>query len=386
MLDNLHYFDGTSPMHRAWLEISPGVIESNVKEIKKRLGKECLLMAVVKADGYGHGAETVSRAAIKGGANYLGVATLFEGVQIRKADINVPILILGNLITREELNSCFEWNLMPTLCSLSEAKICNEIAHKGNNKFRAHVKFDTGMTRLGCNFDDAFDFIEAIYRMDNIELAGVYSHLALADISFSEYASQQTERQKLDFQRIGLVLKSQNPNLCIHLANSAGTILDPSFHYDMVRVGLVLYGCSPFVSGAPQWDLKPALSVKAKVTFLRDVQEGVGVSYGHHYVTSRPSQLAVIGIGYADGINRALSGKISAIFKGNFLPQVGAITMDQLIVDVTSVPQIKLGDTVTLLGEEQNKSITLREWSEKSDIIPWEILCGFRNRLPRVII
>lgn len=172
----------------------------------------------------------------------------------------------------------------------------------------------------------------------------------------------------------------------MHLANSAGTLRDKDLHFDMVRVGLALYGYSPFSKFKNNFSLEPALAVRARVTLVRDVPSNTGVSYGHTFKTNRPSRLAVVGIGYADGISRSLSGKISVLIDGNFYPQVGSITMDQLVIDLTDRPDVPVGSVVTLLGVDGHSAITPYQWSEATGSIPWEILCGFKYRLPRVVI
>ncbi len=370
--------------NRAWLEINHKNIELNTLKIKEILSKECLLMAVVKADGYGHGAVTVAKAAMKGGANQLGVATLQEGIELREAGIESPILVLGSLIDIEELKACLDWNLMPTLSDAREINVCKDIAKKKNQIFSVHLKFDTGMSRLGCSTKEAPRLISLINNARHLSLKGLYSHLALADEGKSKNCKNFTNKQIEEFEKI--IFKAPNNRVCFHLANSAGTLINNKIHYDMVRVGLAIYGYSPFRDGNNILGLKPALSVKAKITLIRDVAKGVGVSYGHQFITERPSRLAVVAIGYADGINRSLSGKMSVICNGQLFPQVGAITMDQLLIDITNSTGIEIGSVVTLLGNQGKQAVTANEWVSLSGLIPWEILCGFKHRLPRVVI
>jgi len=371
---------------RAWLEVDPSAIEKNAWNIKQCISQSCILMAVVKADGYGHGAETVAKAALKGGAVQLGVATLQEGIDLREAGINCPILVLGNLINQDELSACINWRLMPTISSLKEVSICESIAEQSNQKFPFHLKIDTGMTRLGCEFEEAPKLIEIIDSSPNLILKGLYTHLALADEESSNRGSLITAQQKNRFEKIVNNLSDKRDSVCCHLANSAGTLRESGLHFDMVRIGIALYGYSPIKNFKFNLSLKPALSVKARVTFIRSVSSGIGVSYGHKFITKRQSRLAVVGIGYADGVSRALSGKISVLINGKKYPQIGAITMDQLIVDITEDKDIRVGSIVTLLGSDGYESISPYQWSEASGSIPWEILCSFKHRLPRVII
>ncbi len=371
---------------RAWVEVFPEAIKSNTEEIRNILSEDCLLMAVVKADGYGHGSVTVAKAALAGGASNLGVATLQEALDLRKAGIQSPILVLGNLINIDDLNICLQLDLMPTLSNCREALLCQEIALSQGKSWKVHIKVDTGMTRLGCDFDHVYDLISLVDKLENLNLHGLYSHLALADGSLNSCEETVTLQQQEKFQKLLSRISSRKKPLCRHLANSAGTFRDQSLHLDMVRVGLALYGYSPFENFANDCSLKPALAVRARVTLIRDVPAGTGVSYGHTFVTQRRSRLAVVGIGYADGINRALSGEMFVLIDGELFPQIGSITMDQLVIDITARPDIEVGSVVTLLGEDGASVITPYQWSQITGSIPWEILCSFKYRLPRVVI
>ncbi len=380
--------DKIDPRQRAWIEIKPEAIEANVLEIRRHLlPSNCSLMAVVKADGYGHGALTVAKAALKGGAANLGVATLQEGLDLRQAGISAPILLLGNLTNSQEINICMNWDLMLTISSFEEIQLCQKLANKEAQNISVHLKVDTGMTRLGCDLQDADQLIRMIERSENIILKGLYSHLALADGDFPGKGRKVTFLQKEKFDKLLNSLEIKNKSIIRHLANSAGTLRDCGISYDMVRVGIALYGYNPLGEQLTKTiSLKPALSVKARITMIKKVPSGTGVSYGHTFVTDRPSILAVVAIGYADGVARALSGKISVLIEGKLFPQVGAITMDQLIIDITEDSSIKTGTVVTLLGSDDNKCLSPYEWSELSGSIPWEILCSFKYRLPRVIV
>ena len=376
----------SDPIGRAWVEVDSKAIENNARVLKKFIGEDCFLMAVVKADGYGHGAETVAKSALIGGADSLGVATLEEGIELRKAGFKCQILILGNLIHKEELYSAFCWDLIPTISGIREAIICNNIAENNHKKFFIHLKVDTGMTRLGCGCDEVKELIGKIDSLENISLKGIYSHLAIADKDLENM--NKTNFTKIQLNRFKKVLKdlgTRNKLLCKHLANSAGTLLDSRLHFDMVRVGLSLYGYFPANNSESSLRLKPALTVRARVTLVREVEKGTGVGYGHFFKTQRKSKLAVVAIGYADGVSRNLSGKISALIDGVLVPQVGAIAMDQMVFDITDKSEIKTGQVLTLLGNDGEACISPQSWCDLSGTIPWEILCGFRNRLPRVV-
>ena len=381
-----YLLSNSDPRQRAWLEVDVSAIESNARYLKDLIGSECNLMAVVKADGYGHGAVTVSKAALIGGASILGVATLQEGIELREAGLQCPILLLSNITNVNQFSYCIHWNLTPTLSSVREALLCQNLAESSRKIFNVQLKVDTGMTRLGCDLSEVIEIFQAINSLKNLNVEAVYSHLALADESLEDKGEAVTAIQQKRFEKVVNSLLPYKKSLYFHLANSAGTLRNLSLHYDMVRVGLALYGHNPLNFPNQDCDLKQAMSVKARVTLLRSVPPGTGVGYGHAFITKRNTRLAVIGIGYADGVSRLLSGKIFALYKGDFLPQVGAIAMDQLVIDITDNTDINVGDIVTLLGHDDYGSIDVRDWSDKSGFIPWEVLCGFKNRLPRVVV
>ena len=372
------------PRQRAWVEIAPAAVEANSSALCRHLNGNSRLMAVVKADGYGHGAETVARAALRGGATELGVATLQEGIELRQRGIEAPMLLLGNLTQAEDLRRCLHWQLMPTLSSMREVLLCQNLASSSGRRFQVQLKMDTGMARLGCDWHEAPRLVRAIRQLDDLELCGLYSHLACADGDPGGDDGAVTALQQQRFQAVIRALPQAGRDLCRHLANSAGTLLRPELHHDMVRVGLALYGHAPAEHLGNVIPLQPALAVRARVTLIRSIAAGVGVSYGHRFVSQRPTRLAVVAIGYADGVIRSLSGKIHGLHQGQTIPQVGAITMDQMLFDVSEAPDVEVGSTVTLLGSDGNASISPQHWSDRCDSIPWEILCGFKRRLPRV--
>ena len=375
------------PKQRAWIEVKGKALETNVRQLRSKLGKNCQFMAVVKADGYGHDARVVSEYAIKGGASQLGVATLKEGIRLRSAGLKKPILILGNLYTKEDLTISFKNDLMPTISSLRECLICNNIGKHFGSKFSLHLKVDTGMSRLGFESSKFVQQFEQIKSFENISIEGIYSHLSSADEINSFDPKSTTQLQRKKFQELLKEINiDRNKNIKIHLANSAGMLLDKDFHFHMVRVGLSMYGYSPLSKINKNISLKPALFLKARVAFTRIIDKGVSVSYGGKFVSRRKTKLAVLSIGYADGVPRNLSGKIKVIHNNKFYPQVGSITMDQMMVDITDSNEIKVGSTMLLLGSDGDKTISPLEWARKSNTIPWEILCSFKNRLPKVQI
>jgi len=373
------------PKQRAWIEVKGKVLETNVRQLRTKLSKNCQFMAVVKADGYGHDAKVVSEYAIKGGASQLGVATLNEGIKLRSFGVKKPILILGNLYTKRDLIISFKNNLIPTISSIRECLICNNIGKHFGLKFSLHLKVDTGMSRLGFEANKFVEQFEKIKSFENISIDGIYSHLSSADEDDALNPKSITQLQRLKFNELLKQINlDRNNKIKIHLANSAGMLLDKDFHFHMVRVGLSMYGYSPLAKKDKNLLLQPALFLKAKVAFIRIIDPGVSVSYGGKFVSSRKTKLAVLSIGYADGVPRNLSGKINVIHNNKLYPQVGSITMDQMMVDITGSNEIRIGSTLVLLGSDGDKTISPLDWAKESNTIPWEILCSFKNRLPRV--
>ena len=373
------------PKQRAWIEVKGKALETNVRQLRSKLSNDCQFMAVVKADGYGHDAKVVSKYAIKGGASQLGVATLKEGIRLRTSGVKKPILILGNLYKKRDLIISFKNDLMPTVSSIRECLVCNNIGKHFGLKFSLHLKIDTGMSRLGFESDKFVQQFEKIKSFENISIEGIYSHLSSADEDNSLDPKSSTQLQRLKFQKLLKQINvDSNHNITTHLANSAGMLLDKNFHFNMVRVGLSMYGYSPLAKIDKNLSLKPALFLKVKVAFIRNIDKGVRVSYGGKFVSTRKTKLAVLSIGYADGVPRNLSGKINVIHNAKLYPQVGSITMDQMMVDITGSNEIKIGSTMVLLGSEGDKTISPIDWAKESNTIPWEILCSFKNRLPRV--
>jgi alanine racemase len=368
---------------RAWVEIDLGALSHNVQQLRSLLSPHTELMAVVKADAYGHGSVTVAQTVLQSGANWLGVATVPEGIQLREAGIKAPILILGATHTLEQIHAIAHWKLQPTLCSPKQALIFSETleAIKFTSPIPVHIKLDTGMSRLGTNWQQAGEFVQLVHRLPLLQIKSIYSHLATADSLDPQVMIQQHQRFSEAIAQIK-ALGIEPP--CLHLANSAATLADPALHYDMVRVGLAIYGLSPAVHLRSRLDLKPVLQLKARVTHIKTIAAGTGVSYGHQFIAPHEIRLAVVGIGYADGVPRNLSGKMQVLIQGRRVPQIGAITMDQLMLDVSTLPNIQEGEIVTLLGEEGKEEISAGDWAEQLNTISWEILCGFKHRLPRI--
>jgi len=366
---------------RAWVEIDRGAIAHNVGEIKRHLSQQCQLMAVVKADAYGHGAIAVAETALEAGASWFGVATIPEGIQLREAGIDAPILILGAVNTPEQIQAIAHWKLQPTLCNAKQALIVSETLSALNTTLTVHLKLDTGMSRLGIPWQQGAEFFQQVAHLPHLQIGSVYSHLATADSPDRQIMNQQHQRFETAIAQIkakGFSIPKR------HLANSAATLCDRSCHYDLVRVGLATYGLYPAPHLQGIVNLKPVMQVKARVTQIKTIPAGTGISYGYQYIAPRDMAVAVVGIGYADGVPRNLSNKLQVGIRGQRIPQVGAITMDQLMLDVSNIPSLQVGEVVTLLGQDGDHHFTADDWAALLGTISWEILCSFKHRLPRV--
>lgn len=365
---------------RAWVEINLAALADNVQQLKSLLSPGTQLLAVVKADAYGHGAVRVAQTALNQGASWLGVATISEGIELRQAGIKAPILILSATQTLEEIQAIVDWQLQPTLCCPQQAL---NFSNALTQPLAVNIKIDTGMSRLGAPWQQGLELIKLVHRLPHLKITSLYSHLATADDldpAFMEQQRQRFERVIAQLQAAGIPLPP------LHLANSAATLNGSDFHYDWVRVGLALYGLYPAPHFQKMVDLHPVMQVKARVTQIKLIPSGTGVSYGQTFVAQRPTRLAVVGIGYADGVPRILSNQISVLVRGQPLPQIGTITMDQLMIDGSEIPDLQVGEVVTLIGEQGNAQISADQWAKTAGTISWEILTGFRHRLPRIVI
>ncbi|HBL12670.1 MAG TPA: alanine racemase [Cyanobacteria bacterium UBA11162] len=366
---------------RAWVEIDRAALSHNVRQLRQFLAPHTQLMAVVKADAYGHGAIMVAQTALESGAAGLCVATVEEGIQLREAGIEAPILLLGATNTPEQVRAIAYWQLEPTICTPQQALIFSETLAGVNTSLPVHLKLDTGMSRLGMPWQEATEFAQLVQGLRHLKIASIYSHLATADSLDPTVMNQQHQRFEVAISQLntaGII----PPRL--HLANSAATLADPKLHYDLVRVGLALYGLYPAEHLQDVIHLKPVMQVKARVTQVKTIPAGTGVSYGYKFIAKKQMRLAVVGIGYADGIPRLLSNKMTVLIRGQKVQQIGAITMDQLMLDVSEIPDLQTGEVITLIGKDGDVEISADDWANSLGTISWEILCGFKHRLPRV--
>jgi alanine racemase len=377
-------YDGYGGLcQRAWVEIDLTALTHNIKQLKNILSPQTELMAVVKADAYGHGAIAVSQTALAAGASWLGVATIPEGIELREAGIEAPILLLGATHTAEQVKAIANWQLQPTICTAKQALVFSEVLATLDRSLPVHAKLDTGMSRLGMPWQEATEFVHLVQGLPNLKLASVYSHLATADSQDRTIMLQQ--HQWFEKAIAQIKISGINPDR-LHLANSAAALTNSNLHYDLVRVGLATYGLYPASHLQDVVNLKPVMQVKARVTQVKTIAAGTGVSYGYQFIADKQTQIAVVGVGYADGIPRNLSNKMKVLVRGKFVQQVGAVTMDQLMLDVSDIPDLEVGEVVTLLGKDGENQITADDWAASLGTISWEILCGFKHRLPRVVV
>jgi alanine racemase len=362
---------------RAWIEINHDALARNTQQLKNLLAPQTALMAVVKADAYGHGSIEVAKTVLANGASWLAVATVPEGVELRQAGITAPILLLGAAHTPAQIQSIDQWDLQPTIVNIAQAmNFQQELTHP----ISVHLKIDTGMSRLGTNWQEAINFCKTVQQLPTLQIASIYSHLATAEDLDQTVLRQQQQR----FEQVITELRPLFDTMpLLHLANSAGLLVDEKLHYDLVRTGLALYGFYPEPHlRDDRTQLQPVLTLKARITQIKKISAGTGISYGHRFIAPQDMSIAIVGIGYADGVPRRLSQQLTVLIDGQRVSQVGTITMDQIILDVSKLPTVQVGDVVTLLGTE----ITADNWAAQLDTISWEILCGFKDRLPRLTV
>lgn len=371
--------------YRAWVEINLDHIEHNVKEIAKRVGKMTEIMAVVKADAYGHGVFETVPTLLESGASRLAVSMLDEAIQLREIGIKVPILVLSYTepVRAEEI---IEHGITQTVFSHDLAQALSKAAVKLGKQARIHIKIDTGMTRVGftTGYSAVKDVVE-ISKLPGIIIEGLFSHFASADEAEREYTLLQYERFESILQelnRIGILIPVK------HIGNSGAILQYPTLDLDMVRPGIILYGLYPSDEVDKKvLDLKPAMSFKARVVMVKDVEPGVPVSYGRTHITKRKSRVATIPIGYADGYSRLLSNRGRVLIHGEYAPVIGRICMDQCMVDVTDIPgEVKTGDEAVIFGVQGNREITVDELAALYQTINYEVVCLIGKRVPRVYL
>lgn len=372
-------------LNRAWAEIDLDAIAHNVCEIKKLIGRNVEMMGVVKADAYGHGVREVVRTLLDNGVTQLAVSMLDEAIQIRNMGINVPILILS-YTDPSRAEEIVANDVMQTVFSTDLAMAISNAAVKLGKTAKVHVKIDTGMTRIGFRpGHDAVNSIKEISSMPGITVEGMFTHFASADESEREYTNMQFER----YMSVCNELLKEGIDIPVkHVCNSGGIMQYPEMYLNMVRPGIILYGLYPSSEvDRSKLKLKPAMTLKANVILVKDVEPNTCISYGRTFRTSRKSRIATIPIGYADGYTRILSNKGKVLINGEFAPIVGRICMDQCMVDVTDLNrEVHVGDEVVLFGCQGNESISVDEVASQIGTINYETICVIGKRIPRVYL
>jgi len=380
----------------AWIEINLNNLTNNLSLIKSlRNSPTTKIMAVVKADAYGHGAIEISKQAIKSGVYGLGVALVEEGVRLRKSRINVPIYVLGEPPV-SVLDDAIRNNLILSVNSYKTAEIISSRCSYLGRGAVVHINVDTGMNRIGINFREAVSKIIKIVSLSNLKVEGIFTHISCASEKDSSYTTLQWKR----FKKVMQELRNSKINVDLfHCANSAAFLRYKQMHLDMARIGISMYGLNPFGANSSSWlgneinevlsNFKPVLSLKAKISFIKSVCRGECISYSCAFKTNRESVIATIPVGYADGYSRLLSNKSKVLIDGKFAPVVGNITMDQFMVDVTDITatgEISPGKEVILIGGEGDKRISADILADLMGTINYEVVCMLKDRIPRIYV
>jgi alanine racemase len=362
--------------HPSWIEIDLAQFRRNITTIRSQIGKS-LFCLPVKANAYGHGLCRMGRAAEDAGVDYLAVAHLREGVELRLSGVKIPILVLG-AIHEDQIRDLIEFNLEISISSQFKAELVAAECKKLGKKCCIHMEVDTGMQRTGVRASTAEKLLPFLKTLGALEVVGVYSHLATADNPDDPFALKQ-------IATFSSLKKSSYFQGMYHLANSNGTIYFPQSHFDMVRPSIITFGYVPKNCPEAYQAIAPCFSLKAKVAYFKVVEKGRGISYGHSYVTQRQTRVVTVPVGYGDGFRRSLSNQGSVLIRGKRFPIRGTICMDQFMVDVGD-EEIYVGDEVVLIGKQGSEEISLNEVAELCETIPYEILCQFNERIPRIYV
>jgi alanine racemase len=367
-------------------QIDLNAFKHNLGKIRSLLDPQVKILAVVKANAYGHGAIPCAKAALDAGADWLGVAILEEGVELRYSGIGAPILVMGGILP-DEAKNLIQYGLSTGVSDYSLARELSRQAEKQGKTVGVHLKVDTGMGRLGMAPEKLPGFVEEMQAVKNIRVEGIFTHLSSADEADPEFTLGQLDRlsQSIDS------LKSKGVALpAIHAANSSAILNFPASHLDMVRPGISLYGTlglsakSSNPNTSPE--LKPVMQWKTKILQISKLPKGTSLSYNRQFTTDRDSVIAVLPVGYGDGLNRRLSNNMEVLVKGKRAPQVGTICMDLSLIDVTDIEGVQCQDEVVLFGQQGNETITVDEMAERCGTISYEILCNVSERVPRVYL
>lgn len=362
----------------SWAEIELEAIRQNVRSFRNHVGDTVQVMAVVKANAYGHGAVPVAKAALEAGAARLAVHRLTEGIELRQAGITAPVLVLG-YTPPPGAEDFVRWNLTPTMITPEFAMALSSQAEAQGKVVPVHVKVDTGMNRFGLFPEEVLPYLSVVSKMKGLRLEGMFTHFATADSLDQTWILQQVKV----FDEVIAAVKNAGIDIpLVHAANSATTMKYPQAHYNAVRPGIAMYGMRPSSEWEPVFELHPALTLKSRVSRVRDLPAGAGISYGRTFVTSRPTRAALVTVGYGDGYHRILSNKGVVLIHGQRAPVLGRVCMDQFVVDVTGIPGVQQDDEVVLVGRQGNERVSAEEVGRLAGSINYEVTTGL---LPRVI-
>ncbi len=362
-----------------WAEVDLGALRYNLNQVQKLVGRDVKMMVIVKGNAYGHGILEVSKTLDTSGADYFGVATIDEALLLRKSRIKRPILILGSVFPHE-VDTALKNNITLTLANNEILKTINKRAKAQGIIAKVHVKIDTGMGRIGFwHQDKAHLFVDKAASSKFIDVEGIYTHFAAAarDRVYTTYQIESFEKLIGRLLNMGIDIPYR------HAANSIATVNFKRTHLNLVRPGLIIYGMYPKKGFQRFISLKPVLSLKTKIAYLKKVPPGRSISYGRTYVTQNHTKIATIPIGYADGYGRILSNKAEVLIKGKKAPVIGKVTMDQTMVNVGHIKDVEVGDEVVLIGRQGQNEITAENLARLAGTIPYEIVCSITDRVPR---
>ena len=355
---------------KVWVEISRDAITQNVKNIRRIIGSGVSLLAVVKADGYGLGLQEISRVLWESGVDAFGVSNIQEGIDLRRNFPKVPIIILGPSFL-DNVEEVLEWDLIPIVSSLELFRKLNEVASLKGKRAKVHLMVDTGMGRIGVWYEKGEEFFKELLRMESVKIEGIASHFSSSDKQDLDFSKMQLGRFQ-DFLFRWNVMGFESP--LRHIANSGAMMRLPESFFDMVRIGILLYGISPS-RWVPRNEFQAAISWKTRIAFIKEVEPGRTISYESSFVVGKKTKIATLPVGYAHGYDRSLSNIGEVLIRGRRSPVVGKVTMDQIMVDLGPESQAKVGDEAVLIGAQGQEEVTLEEMAQKADTIPYELMC-----------
>ena len=367
-----------------WAEVDLDAVRHNLRTVRSLVRPDTKILVVVKANAYGHGLVDISQTASECGADYLGVATIEEGLTLRRASIKTPILLLGSATTKQgPLDAALKNSITLTVYTIDLATALSRRAEAlGLSHVPFHIKVDTGMGRIGLAWSNTIKFVNMVRNFERLKIEGIYTHFPSADDDESaDFTNKQIEifdslLTELEEMRIDIPYR--------HAANSVGLVDFKQSHLSMVRPGILIYGIVPKKGLHKRIYVKPAMSLKTRIVYLKHVGAGTSISYGRTYRTKKATRIATIPIGYGDGYTRSLSNRAHVLIRGRRLPLIGRVTMDQCMIDVGGLDEVKVGDEVVLIGSQKGRAITAEEIAELADTIPYEIVCSLNDRIPRI--